>query len=186
MDIKKLNPWNWFGHEEPTNLPAVRHDRQAASPGDALMQLQSEMDRAFAGLIRSFGLPGPSVWNSSLSGTGDPILRPHVDVVSGDREYKITVEVPGVDERDVKLELSADGALVISGEKRRDHEEASGQFHRIERSYSAFRRILSLPDDVDRDQVDAQFKNGVLTITCPRIEAAAAGPVRQIDIRKVA
>jgi HSP20 family protein len=185
MDIKTLNPWNWFRHEDASNVPAVRND-PSPTAADPFVQMHQEMDRAFANLMRSFGLPGPSLLSQNLSGDGfGTLLRPHVDVISGDREYKITVEVPGVDEKDVKLELLADGALVISGEKRREHQDKDGQLHRVERAYGAFRRVLSLPDDVDRDKVDAQFKNGVLTITCPR-NAAVNAPAKQIEIRKAA
>jgi HSP20 family protein len=182
MDIKKLNPWNWFSRED-SHLPA----RTASSPYTGqpagLVQLHEDLERTFNNVLRNFGFPSFAEWPGPVNGL---FLRPHVDVVSGEREYVITVEVPGVEERDITLELSQDGALIISGEKRQDTESKDRDVHRVERSYGAFRRVLSLPDDADRDTLDAYFKNGVLTITCPRIAATKAGAVKQIEIKKVA
>jgi len=178
MDIKKLNPWNWFSRED-NQLPATA---QMLNQSDALVQLHQDLDRTFNNMLRSFGFPPAAMWQEA---TPTSVLRPHVDVVSGDKEYVVTVEVPGVEEKDVKLELSPDGALVISGQKRQQLENTDRNVHRIERSYGAFRRVLSLPEDADRESLDACFKNGVLTITCPR-RAALATPAKQIEIKKVA
>jgi HSP20 family protein len=112
-------------------------------------------------------------------------LWPSLDILTEDKEYIITVEVPGVDEKDVKLEVSADGTLTVSGEKHKEvHKGLFGNAN-LERSYGAFTRVLSLPDDADHDAVTAFFRNGVLTITCPR-QVEAREPARRIEIQKVA
>jgi HSP20 family protein len=185
MDIKKLNPWNWFSREEAArdNLPVTTSQNAVAPyPADALTRFHQELDRSFANLFRSFGMGPLTAW-PEVADAGT--WRPSVDVVSRDKDYVVSVEVPGADARDVHLEVTPDGALIVSGEKRREIKSEDGGVHRIERSYGTFRRVLSLPDDVDRDAIDARFKDGVLTITCPK-DAVATVPGRNIDIRKAA
>lgn len=177
MDIKKLNPWNWFSHEEEQarNVPVRQGDRQFYSP---LSQLHRDIDRMFGNVFPGIG------WGRMLD-IDDGLLRPNVDVSSTDKEYTITVEVPGVDEKDVKLELTHDGQLIVRGEKKQEKEQKDKNFHRVERSYGSFQRTLSLPEDAAKDVIDASFKNGVLTITCPR-KAVSQTPAKRIEIKKAA
>ena len=92
-----------------------------------------------------------------------------------------------VEEGDVKLEL-ADGVLTVSGEKKYEKEEKDEHYHSVERSYGSFRRVLSLPEDANADDIDAKFKNGVLTISVPRkeISKSEGGNVKQIEIKSAA
>ena len=92
--------------------------------------------------------------------------------------------MPGVEEADLKIELSTDGALVVSGEKHRSSEDKSRNVHRIERQFGGFCRVLSLPNDAEPDGIEAYFRNGVLSITCPRA-TTPDGPSRRIEIKKV-
>src|SRR5262249_44792242 len=78
-------------------------------------------------------------------------------------------------------DVSPDGMLTISGEKRQENTDNRKNAYCTECSYGAFERTLSLPDDVDRDNIDANFKNGVLTVTCPRLESSQSSH-RQIPI----
>ncbi len=182
MDIKRLNPWNWFRHEEDQarNVPMQRGVPQIYSP---LMQLHQDIDRMLDSVFRGFGLPSMGI--DSMLSNENSLLRPNVDIASTDKEYTITVEVPGVDEKDVKLELSQDGTLTIRGEKKQEKEQKDKNYYRVERSYGSFQRVLSLPEDANRDGIDASFRNGVLTITCPR-RAIAQSPAKRIDIKKAA
>jgi HSP20 family protein len=177
MDIKKLNPWNWFSHEDEQarNVTVQRNTPQTYHP---LMQLHHDIDRMFGNVFPGVG------WGRMLD-SDDGLLRPNVDVASTDKEYIITVEVPGVDENDVKLELTHDGQLIIRGEKTQEKEQKDKNFYRSERSYGSFQRTLSLPEDAAKDVIDASFKNGVLTISCPR-NAVAHTPAKRIDIKKAA
>jgi HSP20 family protein len=90
------------------------------------------------------------------------------------------VEVPGVDEKDIELTI-ADGTLLIRGEKRYEKEDHDKQYHRVERSYGAFQRMLSLPTDADESKIAAKFKNGVLTVTIAK-NPDTKPPVRRIAI----
>jgi HSP20 family protein len=180
MDITRLNPWNWFSREEEQfrNVPVQRGRPQIYGP---LWQLHEDIDRMFENVFRGFDLPSLGV--SSLE--ENSLFLPHVDIASTDKDYTITVEVPGVDEKDVKLELSHDGTLTIRGEKRQEKEHKDRNFYRVERSYGSFQRILSLPEDAAQEKIDAAFNNGVLTITCPR-QVMEQTPVKRIDVRKAA
>ena len=113
-------------------------------------------------------------------------LKPSVDIKENKKNYKISVEVPGVEESDIKLEL-VDGSLVIRGEKRQENEDKDEHYHSVERSYGSFQRVLSLPEDVNEDDIDAKFKNGVLTITAPRKQLAKPKEnTKVIDINRAA
>ena len=98
------------------------------------------------------------------------------------KEYAISVEVPGVDEKDVKIEL-ANNTLTIGGEKKQEKEEKEKNFYRVERSYGSFQRVLSLPEDADQEKIQATFKKGVLRITVPR-KALPHAEAKQIEVKK--
>lgn len=188
LDIKKLNPWNWFKKEEEgerRNVPVARRggsgqELTSGSYYSPLWSLHNEIDQMFDNVFRSFGLPSLGT-ESALPSLESNWFRPSVDIDSSEKEYRITVEVPGVDEKDVKLELDRDGTLTIRGEKKQEREEKDRDFYRVERSYGSFQRVLSLPEDADQDSINASFKNGVLTLTVQR-KALPKSEARQIGI----
>lgn len=184
MDLKKLAPWNWFKEEEKGeggSLPVIRSAQQGFYP---LGQLHHEIDRLFDGIFRNFGLPSLGMNSGGAFDVRDLQLRPKVDVGATDKEYSITVEVAGVSDKDINLEL-VNGSLIIKGEKKQENERNEKNYYRVERSYGAFQRVLSLPEDADQDNVNAKFNNGVLTITLPRkVVTKPQGKV--IEIRKAA
>ena len=102
-----------------------------------------------------------------------------VDVVESDKEFVITAELPGVDERDVEVSVS-DGMLAIRGEKRQEHEEKSADRYLSERSYGNFQRMFGLPRGTDEGKVEARFHNGVLSVTIPKPAAKLA---RKVDVK---
>jgi HSP20 family protein len=177
INIKKLNPWNWFSREED-QARNVQLQRGGPPNHNPLTQLHQDIDKMFGTIFPGVG------WGRMLD-IDDGLLRPNVDVASTDKEYTITVEVPGVDEKDVKLELTHDGHLIVRGDKKQEKEQKDKNFYRVERSYGSFQRILSLPEDAAKDIIDASFKNGVLTITCPR-KAIAQTPAKRIEIKNAA
>jgi HSP20 family protein len=103
---------------------------------------------------------------------------PVVDVSETDKAITVSAELPGMDPGDVSISLDRN-RLTIKGEKKFDQEEKKENFHRVERSYGAFCRVLNLPGEVHEDQVKASFKNGVLTVVMPKTEKAAG---RNIEI----
>jgi len=118
------------------------------------------------------------------------VLAPRVDVVEDDNAVTLTAELPGVNENDIEVALTGD-QLTIKGEKRSEREEKKEQegrvIHRTERSYGAFQRQLTIPYQVDPEQVAAHFRDGVLTITLPKPpDAVAQKQGRKIPISKAA
>ncbi len=112
--------------------------------------------------------------------TSSAMFRANVDISSNDDAHTIKVEVPGVEQEDVNLEI-ANGTLTINGEKKQESEEKNKHYYHMERLYGSFQRILSLPDDVDKSSIEASFKNGVLTINLPS-KGLPKTDVKQIPI----
>jgi len=127
-----------------------------------LFSLHKEIDRLFGDFAGGFGFP-------ALPKAGAPVMAPQLDVVESDKAYEISVELPGVEEKDLELSL-ADGVLTIKGEKRYEKEDKSKNYLRIERSYGAFQRSIAVPSEVDEAKISAAFANGVLKVTVPKKE----------------
>jgi HSP20 family protein len=96
---------------------------------------------------------------------------PACDVFEDKDAIKIVAEVPGVKPGDVKLSLE-NNLLTIRGEKRQQAEERTERVHRYERSYGSFERTFALPSTVDPERIQADYENGVLTVTIPKAERA--------------
>jgi HSP20 family protein len=111
-------------------------------------------------------------------GAGAQRFAPSVDVIEEDADVRIEVEVPGMNPEDLSVTVSPQ-AVVIRGEKRPAEEEGRG-VHRRERAFGAFRRVIPLPVDVDRDKVEAIFRNGVLTVILAKSEEAA----KKVEIKR--
>jgi HSP20 family protein len=111
-----------------------------------------------------------------------PMSTPlNLDVAETDKSYVVTAELPGLDQKDIDLTI-ADGILTLQGEKRQEEESGDKTFHRTERSYGSFKRILQLPSDADEQKVNATMKNGVLEIEIGKNERAEPS-ARRIDIK---
>jgi HSP20 family protein len=102
---------------------------------------------------------------------------PNIEVSETDTDVQVTAELPGLDEKDVQVEL-ANGILSIKGEKKTETEDKDRRFS--ERYYGRFERRIPV-EDVDEDKVSAAFKNGVLTVTMPKV-AQARSKVKHIAI----
>jgi HSP20 family protein len=96
---------------------------------------------------------------------------PTVDVSENDAEMIVRAELPGMKQEDIDVNLQ-DNILTLSGEKKQDEKVEKENYHRIERSYGSFTRSFTLPENVKADDVKASFKDGVLSITLPKTEAA--------------
>ena len=96
---------------------------------------------------------------------------PAVDIQETDGEFLIKADLPEVKKEDVRVELQ-DGMLCLQGERRQEQEEKGKKFHRIERAYGRFERRLALPNDVDPQKVEAEFKDGVLQVHLPKSPSA--------------
>jgi HSP20 family molecular chaperone IbpA len=99
--------------------------------------------------------------------------------VLDDKEYLIKTELPEMRKEDVKV-TAENGVLTISGERKFEKEEKKKKYHRVERGFGTFMRSFALPDDADFSKVNAEFKNGVLTVHVPKSEHAKP---KQIDVK---
>lgn len=158
MALRDLVPWN----NGSRNLAV-----QSNETSNPFLALHREMNRLFDDAFRSFDLPfGPSPTRG----------WPSVELNETDKEVRVVAELPGLEQKDVAVEL-ADGVLTISGEKKSETEDKQRLFS--ERYYGRFERRIPI-DDVDQDNVAASFKDGVLTITLPKL------PTAQRKVRRIA
>jgi HSP20 family protein len=137
------------------------------SETNPFLALHREMNRLFDDAFRSFDI---APFSSQAMGW------PNVEVNETGNVVKVIAELPGLEEKDVNLELR-DGLLTISGEKRSETEDKERRFS--ERYYGRFERSVPI-DDVDQDKVEASFKNGVLTVTLPKL------PTAQQKVKRIA
>ncbi len=96
---------------------------------------------------------------------------PPVDIFETENELVVKADLPDVDQKDIDINVE-NGTLTLKGERRFEKKTDNQGYHRIERSYGSFVRYFGLPDSVDTEKVRAEYKNGVLTVTLPKKEAA--------------
>jgi HSP20 family protein len=96
---------------------------------------------------------------------------PAVDIVDKEQSYEITAELPGMDISNIEVKF-ADGTLTIKGEKSEEKEEKKKDYYLSERRYGSFQRSFRVPDGVDADKIEANFKNGVLKLSLPKTAEA--------------
>ena len=135
--------------------------------GWALGGLHSELDRLFDEVSRGTG-------GAAASAAWDQ-FAPRVDISETDEEFRVTAELPGLEEKDFEVSLEGD-VLTIKGEKKVAHEEQREGYTHVETFGGSFHRAFRLPVEVDPDAVKADFKNGVLTVTLPKPEEAVERP----------
>ncbi|MGD9950705.1 MAG: Hsp20/alpha crystallin family protein [Desulfobulbus sp.] len=185
MELNKLAPWNWFKNEDEIvhSVPVKHGEKRSIYTGrhhDPMLQVHRDIDHLFDRFFQGWGFPETGALGSTTNLSADAFLKPKVDLSAADTEYLLTVEVPGVTEKDVSVDIR-NNTMTIKGVKKQEKEEQEKNYYRIERSYGSFQRVLSLPEDVDQDNTKAAFKNGVLSITMPR-KAQPVGEVKQVEI----
>ena len=155
----------WWGRRE---TPAVQGE-----PEDPFQALQRELNRAFA-----------SFWRAAEAGPlagAFPTPDPRTDVVESDTAVEVSLELPGLEEKD--LEVSVTGTLLtVKAEKKHESERHNAGWHVAERRYGLIQRSLTLPAGIDPDRAEARFRNGVLTITVPKTVPTAPA-VKKIEVQ---
>ncbi len=131
------------------------------SPWREMSTLQNRVNRLFDNSTFHTDL-----MNDDIS-TG--MWNPVVDLFEKDDHYVIKAEIPGVDKKDIRIDLK-DRVLTLSGERSYDNEVKEENYYRRERSYGKFQRAFTLPADVDSDKITAEFKEGVLQVEVPKPE----------------
>jgi len=102
---------------------------------------------------------------------GERLFAPVVDVYETDQDLVVKAELPGVKKENVEVSIR-DNALHIKGEKKEEKEEKTETYHRVERVYGKFERVIPLPTDVKVEAAKAEFKDGVLEIRIPKAEGS--------------
>jgi HSP20 family protein len=144
----------------------------------SLFNLRDQFDRMFESMMRGWPTPWRDAPRLDL---GNFDWAPRVDTAETDTAYEVTAELPGVDEKDVKISIE-DDVLCISGEKKSEREEKKKNYVMSERSYGSFKRAFTLPDNVDVDKIAAKYEKGVLKVTLPKTTPSPAKH-REIPIK---
>lgn len=142
-------------------------------PDTALQnQLSNRMGRVFDEMFRGFPF-------EQIDGVVTSAWVPACDVFESENEVKVVLELAGVRPDDVSLTVE-NHTLTVGGEKRQESEDRTRRVHRYERTYGRFERSFILPATVDVEQIDAQYADGLLTVTMPKAEKARP---RQIPVK---
>jgi HSP20 family protein len=142
--------------------------QQSATPSvrtsDPFSMLRQEMNDLFS-----------NFWGTSGNGNGNLALRtvmaPALDVSEKDNSFEIHVDIPGIESKDVDVQVLGN-TVTISGSRKEEKEEKGKTFHRIERSSGSFSRTVTLPCEVNEKEVAAEYANGVLSVILPKSENA--------------
>jgi HSP20 family protein len=171
-------------NEEKT--PVRPRARPAWQPFEGLRR---EVDRLFDDFDRGF-------WHSPLQRSIFDVApfwprqlaawtgAPAVDISEKNNAFEVTVELPGMDEKNVEVKL-VNGNLTVKGEKKEEKEEKKKDYHLSERHFGSFERSFTVPEGVDTDKIEASFNKGVLTVTLPK-KPETIRPEKKIDVKTAA
>ncbi|MCB1043750.1 MAG: Hsp20/alpha crystallin family protein [Acidobacteria bacterium] len=159
-----------------THLPWTKKPVRSETPDQhPVVSLHREINRMFDSFFNDFRDPSAEDFRS-WSG-----FTPAIDVSETENRFEVSAELPGMTAEDISLKVH-NGMLTLSGEHKREEEKEDKNYYRMERSYGSFQRAIPLPDNIDEDSVDAQFKNGVLTVSFNRI-ALPEYQARRIEVK---
>jgi HSP20 family protein len=127
-------------------------------PLDGFFDIRDSFDNVMKDFLRGFGGP-----DSSRG------VFPVADVKEDEDRYTVTLETPGIDKKDLKITMK-DNSLLVEGEKKEEKKEEKESYLRVERSYGNFRRVFNFGSKLDSKKVNADFKDGILTVTLPKTE----------------
>ena len=158
------------------SLIPIGRERGVTRFAEPFTALQREIDRLFDDFTRGW----PTMGWPTASRTAE--LMPSMDVAETDKEFEITAELPGLEEKDVQVNV-ADNVLTIKGEKKSEKEQKEKDYRMFERSYGSFSRTLELPAGINPDNIKASLANGVLKVTVPK---PAPAQVKKVEVKTAA
>jgi HSP20 family protein len=123
-------------------------------PFQELMGIQDRMNQLFRSNFTGYG-------NDSLTSGA---WAPAVDIYETPEAIEMTFEIPGVNQKDIKVNFE-NNLLMVSGERKLEHEDKSDNYHRVERNYGTFQRSFTVPSTIDPNRINAEFTNGLLRLT---------------------
>jgi len=123
-----------------------------------MLSLRADMDRLFSSLFGNASEEREGFWS------------PVIDIEEDNENITVKAEIPGTKKEDIKVSVQGN-MLNITGERKQESETKNKTFHRVERAYGRFSRMITLPTDVDSDNVKASYKDGILIIILPKPES---------------
>jgi len=178
----------WMTSAE-TKVPVAKGEKPG-TPSTAMQMwrpfenLRREVDRLFDDFNMSpFRLPfrRPAFDVEPFWAPESWVAVPAVDFVERDNAFEMSVEMPGLEEKNIEVKV-ANGVLTVKGEKMEEKEEKENDYHLRERRFGPFKRSIRVPETVDLDKIEATFKKGVLTVTLPKIPGTQK-PERKIEVK---
>ena len=163
MTLIRVRPWNWLTREEGREAGTLPVENPANAKGYLSMNpwsLHREIDKLFADAFQHLD-------RSSRNAPVDGVQTPRADIAATDKEYLISVELPGIEEKDIEVEVHED-VLSIKAQREDESKDEKKSYYRVERHYGMFQRMLHLPEDADAESITANYKNGVLDIKVAR------------------
>jgi HSP20 family protein len=133
---------------------------------DLISNLRREMDRLFSQF--AFPLGGRF---QQRDGDGQRIVAPPTDIAEEDTAYRVVMEIPGIDPKNVEVNVAGQ-TLAVRATQQQDQEQKTRNYLLSERSFGLTQRQFRIPDDVDTGQISAEFRNGVLAVTLPKSQQA--------------
>jgi HSP20 family protein len=169
----------------PVRMSRAQHRAGVHRAAPPVEQLRTEIDRLLSDFLRGYwhvpfrrsAVDVEPIWRGDISLAATPA----VDIVDKDDCYKLTAELPGVDEKQVKIGFS-NGTLTIEGKKDESPEDSEQDHFISERHYGDFHRTFRVPDGVDADKIEASLKSGVLSVTLPKT-AEARRKQKKVEIK---
>jgi HSP20 family protein len=153
--------------------------RERGFVGEAVTALQRDIDR----LLGDFAHAWPTLTRPwPMFGRGIAELTPSMDVVETDNTLEITTELPGLEEKDVHVDV-AENVLTITGEKKAEKEEKDKNYRMFERNYGSFARTIELPIGTNPETINAMLSNGVLKVVVPK---PAPARVKTVEVKAAA
>lgn len=154
-----------------------KQELQKAAPTRAMSPFE-EMDRMFDQFFRRGWLrPWRTEWPAFPEIAMPEMKVPKVDVIDRENEVVVKAEVAGVEKKDLDISVGED-SVTIKGSTRHEEKEEKGDYYRCEISRGSFSRTVALPASVDGSKTKAEFKDGVLTLTIPKVEQAKRHTVK--------
>lgn len=167
----------------PVEMKQTTPVPQAPNPWQSFRNEMNQLFDRFSG----FGMPALRRWFDTAPAwtyeSSFSFPTPAIDVTEDDKAFRITAELPGLDQKDVEVTVS-NGTLTIKGEKSYEKEEKNKDRHVSERAYGSFQRSFAMPEGVDADKISADLAKGVLTISLPK--TAQAQKQHKIEVKAAA
>jgi HSP20 family protein len=145
------------------------------NPAKELISMEREFGKLFDTFNNRFGLKSSKEDEDFMNAVWSPLT----DVVENKDNYSLHLDLPGIKKEDVKITFN-NGKLIISGERKYENEKKDSTYHHIERAFGKYYRAFNLPEKIVEDKIDANFKDGTLSITIPKAEEAKP---KQIEVK---